>query len=143
MSRTENSGGQRGELQSCEYSLASPPNPVCICLNLLLSISQIQTPCKSVGRQQLGSVPVVLCYHGGDSQGIPCSHHSSLQERLVCTHTKNACHFFIVCRRFFASDVLSSAVCLPGFFPSGFKSKPRLPLCQRSPLTEAAVWDVR
>lgn len=72
------------------------PNPVCICLNLLVSIPQIQMPCKSVGRQQLDSV-LLSCAIMGDSLGIPRSHHSSTpcSTRVPCLYThKSACHFY-------------------------------------------------
>lgn len=75
------------------------PNPVCVCLNLLLSISQIQILCKSVGRQQLGSVPLSCAIMGGILRGSRV--HITLphvrQECLVCTHTKVLVIFIVCC----------------------------------------------
>lgn len=76
------------------------PNPACICLNLLLPISWIQMLCKSVGRQQLHSVPLSRAITGGFSGGsrvhITFLLHV-LQERLVCIHTKVLVIFIVCC----------------------------------------------
>lgn len=73
--------------------------------------------CKSVGRQQLGSVPLSCAIMGGILRGSRV--HITLlprvrQERLVCTHTKVLVIFIVCCC--FASDVLSSLVLSP-FYP--------------------------
>lgn len=143
------------------------PNPVCICLSVLLSISQIQMPCKSVSRQQRGSVPVVLCFRRGILRGsrvhITLSLHV-VQECLVCTHTKVLVIFIVCCCFFKWRFLLFGAISFSFFF--FFYSPPRgsvvfqsdcgpfpsasdstawgfcLPLWQWLPRTEAAGSDV-
>lgn len=94
------------------------PNPACICLNLLLPISWIQMLCKSVGRQQLHSVPLSRAITGGILWGIPCSHHFSTPRstRAPCLYThKSACHFY--CLLLFSQVTRSPLWCHLLFYP--------------------------
>lgn len=140
------------------------PNPVCDCLNLLLSISLIL--CKSAGRQQLGSV-LLSSANVGVGWGILTGSrvHITLllhiwQEHLVCTHTKvvvvfiafccfwkwrslhfGAIFFFTLC----CLALLCRLVCRFLSLPSTLNSASWWfchPLCQWLPLTEAAGSDV-
>ena len=94
-----------------------PPNPVCICLNLLLSVSHIQMLCKSVGRQQLGSVPLSCAIMGGFS-GDPVFtslFYSTFYKSALFVHIQK-CLSFLLFALVFASDVLSSLVLSPFLF---------------------------
>lgn len=117
-----------------------------------LSISQIQILCKSVGRQQLGSVPLSCAIMGGILRGsrVHITPPHVRQECLVCTHTKALVIFyclllflrvmfsplwcyllFILCCLALLSFSLS--VCGLLSFPSASNSTSwwfRLPLCQ-------------
>lgn len=93
------------------------PNPVCICLNLLASIPQIQMPCKSVGRQQLGSVLLSCAIIGGFS-GDPAFtslFYSTFYKSALFVHTQK-CLSFLLFAVVFASDVFSSLVSSPFYY---------------------------
>ncbi len=64
-----------------------------------LSISQIQILCKSVGRQQLGSVPLSCAIMGGILRGsrVHITPPHVRQQCLVCTHTKVLVIFIVCC----------------------------------------------
>lgn len=142
------------------------PNPVCVCLNLLVSISLHLSHSDAVEVCQQTAAwlcSVVSCYHGGDFQGIPCSHHFP---PCMCTH-KNCLSFLLFAApppHASRSDVVSSLVLSPTWvcvvwlcclsvclhvvflsFPPASNSASRwicLLLCQWLPLTEAAGSDV-
>lgn len=92
-------------------------NPACVCLNLLVSFSLHLSHSDAVEVCQQTAArlcSVVSCYHGGDFQGIPRSHH--FHTRAPCMYTHKKClSFFIVCSFFFfsPSDVFFSLVLSP------------------------------
>lgn len=108
----QRTSSQQKELWSCVYSLASS---VCICLHLVLSISQIQMLCKSVGRQQLDSVLLSCAIIGGFSWdpafNITLLLHVLLLQGDLFVHTHKCLSFLLFAVFFFvffSRDMFSS-----------------------------------
>ncbi len=73
------------------------PNPICLNLSLHLSPSLRFRCCVSLSADSSSALLRCLVLSWGDSQGIPCSHHSSTPHstRVPCLYThKSACHFY-------------------------------------------------